>query len=108
MWPLGVAFSSLCMGSAANLIAKITDAIINPLIILLFALALLMFFWGAAQFMLNVNDEQGKANGRRHMLWGIIGMVIMFSVFAILAAILNTFDACPPGLPRLNCWKSVV
>ena len=79
------------VSSADKLIANIELYIIDPLIGLLFALALIMFIWGLAQLILNAESEDGRTIGKRHMLWGIIGMFIMISVYAIINVLGNTF-----------------
>ena len=74
-----------------GLIADINRVIINPLIIFIFALALLMFLYGMVRFL--ANRDMGNAdamNGRRHMVWGIVGMFIMISVLGIMKFISNT------------------
>ena len=81
------------MSSLTYLIENIETFIIDPLIILLFVLALLLFFFGLAKFILNTSggNEEGKKEGKRHMFWGIIGIFIMVSVYGILKILTNTF-----------------
>ena len=76
-----------------ELIGRFVDALIDPLVIGLFALAFLLFMWGLLVFMLSVSNNdtgEGAANGKRHMLWGLLGMVIMFSVAGIINIITNS------------------
>jgi len=83
------------MESVSELIDAIVRVIVNPLIGLLFGIALLLFLWGAFQFILDVGEKgEARENGKRHMLWGIIGMVVMVSVFGILAILATTFGFC--------------
>jgi hypothetical protein len=82
-------------GSVDDFLKKVNDNIINPIILFLFALAILFFLWGMMQFILNQNNEEKVTQGKSHMLWGIIGIVIMMGVWAILGVILNTF-----GIPK--------
>lgn len=71
-------------------IGKIDNAIINPLINLLFALAVVYFLYGVFEFILNQANEEKKTSGKSHMLWGIVGITIMMGVWAILGIVLNT------------------
>lgn len=73
-------------------IAKVDNAIINPLINLLFALALVYFLYGVFEFFLNQGNEEKKTSGKSHMLWGVIGITIMMGVWAILGIITNTLN----------------
>lgn len=74
----------------ANIMDKIVDLIIDPLILFVFAAGMVLFMWGLVQFMRNI--EGSKEEGKQHMLWGIIGMFIMVSVKGILQLSLDTFD----------------
>lgn len=73
-----------------TLARNISSEIIQPLILLLFALALLYFFWGIAKFIGSVGSDEQRKEGRKHMLWGLIGMAIMISVYGIIELIENT------------------
>jgi succinate dehydrogenase/fumarate reductase cytochrome b subunit len=72
-------------------ITNVDSMIVNPLITLLFALAVVYFLYGVFEFLLNQTNEDKKTSGKSHMLWGIIGITIMLGVWAILSIILNTF-----------------
>ena len=63
---------------------KLTDAIINPILGVIFALALVYFLFGLMRLIFNAGDEGQAADGKRHMGWGLIGMTIMVSVFGLL------------------------
>jgi uncharacterized membrane protein YidH (DUF202 family) len=73
-------------------LSKVNREITNPLILFLFALAVLYFLWGMLECLMNQNDEEGRTKCREHMLWGIIGITIMMCVWAILNIILNTLN----------------
>ena len=83
--------------AAQTLVAKINAAIVYPLITLLLALALLLFLWGAFRFIAGAGDETERTTGKRHMLFGIIGMLVMVSALAILQIAANTFGISAPG-----------
>jgi len=73
-------------------IIKVNTLIINPLIYLMFALALVFFVWGVFQFIANGENEEQKTTGKKHMLWGVIGLTVMFGVWSLLHVVLNTFN----------------
>ncbi|OHA89129.1 MAG: hypothetical protein A2653_02880 [Candidatus Zambryskibacteria bacterium RIFCSPHIGHO2_01_FULL_43_25] len=81
--------------SVAPLLHKINEFILNPIIVLLFTVSLLLFFWGIFQFVRNTDNEEARSTGQRNMLWGIIGMFIMFAVFGVIRIILQTFGIDP-------------
>ena len=73
-------------------IDKVDKLIINPLILLLFALAIVFFLYGIFEFISNQENEEKKTQGKKHMIWGVIGITIMMGVFMIMNMILNTFN----------------
>ena len=75
------------------LLDKVQKEIIQPIILLLFAAALLYFLWGVAEFIRGSGSEEARQTGAQHMLWGVIGMFIMVSVYGILNLICNTIGA---------------
>lgn len=76
--------------SVTTLMGRINDVIINPLIVFIFALAIVYFIYGLVQYLLQPDNEEIKGSSKRHMLWGIIGMFIMVAVWGILNIMLNT------------------
>ncbi|MEX2052535.1 MAG: hypothetical protein WD991_02490 [Candidatus Paceibacterota bacterium] len=74
---------------------SVNNNIINPLILFLFALAVVYFLWGALEFIMKQDNEEAKTTGKSHMLWGIIGITIMIGVWAILGVIQSTM-----GIPE--------
>ncbi len=77
--------------SISEFLARIAEIILNPLIVFGFAVAILFFFWGIFSFVASGDDPSAREKGKSHMKWGIIGMIIMVSVFGIINIILNTF-----------------
>ncbi len=75
---------------ATILLNKISEFVINPIIYLMFAAAFVVFIWGLVQFAMHLDNEEARSTGTKHMIWGIIGMVIMVSVRGIVALIDNT------------------
>ncbi len=73
-----------------SLLYKVNKVIINPIIVLMFAIALLYFLIGMFQFIANSESEEKRTSGKSHMLWGVVGMFIMVAVFTIMSIITNT------------------
>ena len=79
-------------GRLDTFLVNVNQYIINPLILFLFALALVFFLYGVFKFIANLGNEEKKTTGKSHMLWGIVGLTIMMGVWAILGVILNTME----------------
>jgi hypothetical protein len=76
--------------SITTLMSSINRVIINPLIVFMFALAIVYFLYGLMQYLLSPDNEEIRRNSKQHMLWGIIGMFIMIAVFGIMNVLLTT------------------
>ena len=82
--------------AAKSVLARIEDAVLFPLISLLIGVALLIFLWGSYQFVLGANDGAAREEGKRHMLWGVIGFFIMVSAMGLLKLAASTFGVDVP------------
>ena len=65
--------------------------LIEQAVTVVVALALLFFFWGLANFILYASDETKRKEGRSIMLWGIIALFVMLSVWGLVRVLQNTF-----------------
>src|SRR3989344_2974168 len=79
------------MDAAQTVLNKFVDYLVNPAIVVLFSFGLLVFVFGLVEFMLDLSKGSDTAKGKSHMLWGIVGMLIMVSVFGIIRLISDTF-----------------
>lgn len=69
---------------------KVFSAVIQPLLVLVFGLAFIIFVWGIFQYIRNGDETKGREEGQRGILWGLLGMVIMTSSFGIINIIQGT------------------
>ena len=77
-------------GEIDDFLSDISDFINNILIPLLFAIALFFFLYGVFKFTIQGQDDASqREDGRRYMIWAIIGFVVMVSVFGIVNLIAN-------------------
>jgi len=89
---MNLIFTNVAYANVDTFISNVNKLIINPLIALLFGLAIVYFMYGIFEFISNQDNEEAKTKGKSHMIWGIIGIVIMMGVFTILEIIMNTFN----------------
>ncbi len=76
------------VGGGPTGIIGIMNLVIVPII---FALAFLVFLWGVMNYFFIHSDDEGKrAEGRQFILWGIIGMAVLFSVWGFVNLLLST------------------
>ncbi len=74
-----------------NFLSGVAREIVNPLILLLIAVAFVLFFWGVFDFIRNAGESEKRAEGQRAILWGILGIAIMFGAYGILRIGTDTF-----------------
>lgn len=74
-----------------SLLNQIATLFLNPLIILGFVVATLYLFWGIGQMILNA-DSSKLDEHRKGVIWGVVGLLIMFSVYGILRLVIQTFE----------------
>ena len=83
-------------------LVKLFIDLANPLLAVLVGLALLVFFKGLIAFIAKSGDEKTHQDGRNLMVWGVIALFIMVSVFGILQFVYKDFGFTRPfGLPTL-------
>ncbi len=70
----------------------VTTLIGSNFIKFVFALAFAYFFWGVVQYALYPDDEAKKEKGRQYMVWGIIALTVMFTVYGLIRVLKNTFN----------------
>lgn len=80
----------------SDFLNKVNKIIINPLIVLMFTVATVVFLYGIFEFIQNMDNPTEKDRGKRNIGYGLLGMFIMISVFAIMRIILGTFDVPTP------------
>jgi hypothetical protein len=74
----------------ANSILATVSGIINSLVPIILSLAIVFFLWGVLQYITKAGEEKGKA--REQMLWGIIAIAVMVSIWGLVGVIRNTFQ----------------
>lgn len=88
--------SLAAVSPATNLILKINAAIVNPLIILMFAFALVSFMWGVRGYITGADNPEVRLKGSQQIMWGVIGMALMIMAFAIEKIVVRTFIGNDP------------
>ena len=74
------------------LLENIKQFIVDPVILLLFGLALVIFLFGLVQFLWQGETDKNSQVGRDKVIWGLVGMAIMASAYGFLHVIVNTIN----------------
>jgi len=94
---------------AANSKTKISDLLTyatcvigESIIPLIFILAVASFIWGVVQYVINSDEEGKRAKGRDFMIWGIIALVVMVSIWGLVQVMGNTFNIDTKFVPQVK------
>ncbi|KKS83383.1 MAG: hypothetical protein UV60_C0042G0004 [Parcubacteria group bacterium GW2011_GWA2_43_11] len=76
------------------------------LVPILLGLALVVFVWGLVVFIAKADNEQERDAGKQKMVWGIIGLFVLVSIWGIILLLQNIVGVegtpnglGPPGVP---------
>ena len=78
------------------LLNKIATLILNPLIVLGFVVATVFLFYGIVQLIWGA-DGSDLDKKKQNVMYGVIGLFVMFSVYGILKITLATFQITCSG-----------
>lgn len=87
---INFAEAAVDMTAFGNLINPIINNIIYPIVELLFGVAVVVFVYGALQFVFRGEDTDARGKGKSTLLYGTLGMFIMVSAWGIIYLISNT------------------
>lgn len=79
---------SIAADTVLGLIANI-KTIFSAIVPLVGSLAVIYFLWSTAQYILKEGEAKNEA--RIHMIWGIVILFVMVSLWGLVAILTNTF-----------------
>ena len=96
--------SSLAGNSKLQDVLHYFTCIINDSVIpFIFAIAVVMFVWGAVKFfIINADEEKKRQEGKQFMIWGIIALAVMLSVWGLVGILGTTFGLNTSVLPQVR------
>lgn len=87
LFPLVAFAAPQTYGEAVNLLL----GLINLLIPIVIGIAIVGFMYGILKYILALGNEHDKTEAREIMLWGVIALFVMFSVWGLVRVLANTF-----------------
>ena len=98
----GVAFAQEDIEGILGIVKGLLDAVVPILIVL----ALIYFIYGVAKYITSSGDAEGQAGARSIMIWGIIALFAIVSVWALVGILQGTFtgggSGSTPTLPSVG------
>ncbi len=108
VFALPVVASAQALNGGVDSIFGYIQKIFNYATILIISLAILYFLWGVVQYVIK-HDPEGKERARSQIVYGIIGIVVMVSVWGLVNIIQNALgvgstdnQSQVPALPTAN------
>lgn len=84
-----------------GLVNFITVDILNAVVALLSGLAIVYFIAGMVRFIKAADNEQARESGKNMMIYGVIGLFVLVSVWGLVRVLVNTFGfSSTDPLPR--------
>ncbi len=71
--------------------------LLDTAVLLVLALGVVFFLWNVAKFVMAGGDEEGKNEGRKGMISGLIGIAVMVSLWGLVNILTNVFGASTTG-----------
>ncbi len=71
------------LGGVTSLVTQI-GGIVARIIPIIFALAIIYFFWGLVVFLRAAGDPKAQEAGRNQMIWGVIAIAVMLSIYGLV------------------------
>lgn len=100
-----IAVSTLALPLLANAVGlldtlNLANRFLNGLVGVFITLAIVMFFWGLIQYLVNVGEE--KAKGLQTMFYGVLTIFVMVSIWGIVRLLQTTFSvtSTTPVIPQ--------
>ena len=72
----------------AGILDKV-DTLLGAIVPIILTLALIFFMWGLVTYIMSAGDEAKRADGKWRMIWGIIALFVMVSVWGLVATLGN-------------------
>lgn len=84
----------------AEMFKNVTCIIYKTFVPMVFALAIALFVWGVTMYVVNAEDEGKREKGKDFMIWGIIGLTVMISIWGLVAILGDTFGLDTSIVPQ--------
>ncbi|MEK7669140.1 MAG: hypothetical protein AAB350_00915 [Patescibacteria group bacterium] len=84
------------LGETSIFFTNLYNLVKMVLVPLVFTLALLFFFWGVAKYIWSEGTE--KAQGKQIMIWGVVALFVMSSIWGLVYFIQDELGITDDGL----------
>jgi len=94
--------SGVCASTLCTIFSNLLYLINYVLVPVIFALAFIVFLWGIAKaYILSGGDPEEVKRGHTLVLWGIIGFVVMISLWGLVNVVSSSLGLSGYSAPNL-------
>ena len=86
---------------------RLVGTTLTSLVPLAIGLAVVIFLFGVIKYVTAGDSEEGRKNGRQLMLWGIVGLFVMVSVWGLVQVLNATTGVSQGGTGTLPILPAV-
>lgn len=88
---------------------NVVNRVLRAIVPMLITVALIVFIWGLIKYLMQVGDEAKRKEGIQLMLWGVVAIFVMSSVWGLVRLLQNTFsvqqnEAIVPRAPDISTF----
>ncbi|MBI5004836.1 MAG: hypothetical protein HZC04_01460 [Candidatus Lloydbacteria bacterium] len=103
-----IALPSVAFAATLIDVFNTVKSILDIIIPIALTVAVIYFFWGVGKYMTATGDSEKQEEARGIMIYGIIGLFVMVSVWGLVRVVGDTFGVTSggtqqiPGVPRVT------
>lgn len=83
-----------------KIIQTVSNDILWPLITLLIVLATVSFIFGAIKLLLSAKEPKKIEEGRKFIIYGLLGLFTIVAMWGLVSVIKRTFDLSEKNIPK--------
>lgn len=77
--------------AADSFFQKVMTEIFNPLFQAGIIITFIYFLYGVMKYVINLDNLEERAKAQQHLLWGLVGVFIVFSIGGIINTLNTVF-----------------
>ena len=96
-----IAINTARAATIEGIISKVKDVLLK-VVSLLIIVGTVVFMWGIIRYISAGDDETKVEEGRNLIIFGLIGLAVMVSVWGLVKIIADTFGIGGESIPLIN------
>lgn len=72
-------------------IAQLVVRFVNQAVVVIIGLSIAVIIFGVIKMIAQADQSEGRQNGQKRIIWGIVGVAIALSTWGLVNLVVNTF-----------------